>query len=125
MAGKKGQKRLFWSDDEKRLIGAQARVPGVSVAQVARLFAMNTNLIHTWLRDFQFAPEVEDIETDEAMFFPIEVTGASSPPAVPHSLPAKTIPLTAQRVDIALSDGRRILVEGRKRSLPPTFRPAS
>ncbi|MBM1815958.1 transposase, partial [Sulfitobacter pseudonitzschiae] len=46
MAGKKGQKKRFWSDDEKRSICAQARVPGVSVAQVARRYAMNTNLIH-------------------------------------------------------------------------------
>jgi transposase len=115
MSGKKGQKRRFWSDDEKRLVCAQARVPGVSVAQVARRYAMNTNLIHTWLRDPQFAPEVElpvDAETQDATFFPIEVTGVSSPPAAPHSPPALSTPLTAQRIDIALSDGRRILVEG-------------
>ncbi len=108
MSGKKGQKRRFWSDDEKRLICAQARVPGVSVAQVARRYAMNTNLIHTWLRVPQFAPEAEppvDAGTQGATFFPIEVTGVSSPPAL-------STPLTAQRVDIALSDGRRILVEG-------------
>jgi transposase len=33
MAGKKGQKKRVWSDDEKRSICAQARVAGVSVAQ--------------------------------------------------------------------------------------------
>lgn len=115
MSGKKGQKRRFWSDDEKRLVCAQARVPGVSVAQVARRYAMNTNLIHTWLRDPQFAPEVElpvDGETQGVTFFPIEVTGVPSPPAAPHSPPVLSTPLTAQRIDIALSDGRRILVEG-------------
>ena len=115
MSGKKGQKRRFWSDDEKRLVCAQARVPGVSVAQVARRYAMNTNLIHTWLRDPQFAPEVElpiDAETQGATFFPIEVTGVPSPPAAPHSPPVLSTPLTAQRIDIALSDGLRILVEG-------------
>lgn len=55
MAGKKGQKKRVWSDDEKRSICAQARVPGVSVAQVARRYAMNTNLIHKWLRDLSWA----------------------------------------------------------------------
>ncbi|MGY9050336.1 hypothetical protein P775_25040 [Puniceibacterium antarcticum] len=78
MAGKKGQKRRFWSDGEKLLICTQARVPGVSVAQVARRFAMNTNLIHTWLRDPQFAPVVEVTEvagTEAPTFFPIEITG--------------------------------------------------
>lgn len=57
MAGKKGQKKRIWSDYEKRSICAQARVPGVSVAQVARRYAMNTNLIHKWLRDPRFASE--------------------------------------------------------------------
>jgi len=36
MAVKKGQKKRFWSDDEKRSICMQTTVPGVSVAQVAR-----------------------------------------------------------------------------------------
>lgn len=49
---------------------------------------------------------------EDVTFLPIEITGVSSTPAVPHSLPASSRPLTAQRVDIALSDGRRILVEG-------------
>ena len=45
MAGKKGQKKRFWSDEEKRSICNQTQVPGVSVAQVARRYSMNSNLI--------------------------------------------------------------------------------
>ena len=56
MAGKKGQKKRFWSDDEKHTICAQARVASVSVAQVARRYGMNANLIHKWLKDERFAP---------------------------------------------------------------------
>ncbi len=65
MGTKKGGKRRFWSDDEKRSICLQTRAPGVSVAQVARRYAMNANLIHTWLRDPRFAPaeRVNDFET--------------------------------------------------------------
>ena len=37
MAGKKDQKKRFWSDDEKVSICAQTCAPGASVAQVARL----------------------------------------------------------------------------------------
>nr|WP_241656932.1 IS66 family transposase [Falsigemmobacter intermedius] len=40
MAGKKGQKKRVWSDDEKLSICAQARVYGVSVAQIAQLYAV-------------------------------------------------------------------------------------
>ena len=57
MAGKKGQKKRVWSDDEKVSICTQARVAGVSVAQVARRYAMNANLIHKWLRDPRFSSE--------------------------------------------------------------------
>ena len=117
MGTKKGGKRRFWSDDEKCSICLQARAPGVSVAQVARHYAMNANLIHTWLRDPRFAPADEpDVNetADDVLFLPVEVesvvTDAGSPPASDH--PAPTAPLTVQRVDIALSDGRRILVEG-------------
>ena len=76
MAGKKGQKKRVWSDDEKGSICAQARVPGVSVAQVARRYAMNTNLIHKWLRDPRFASEDQAADLPVpagATFLPVEV----------------------------------------------------
>jgi len=43
MAGKKGQKKRVWSDDEKRSICEQTATTGVSVAQVARRYSMNAN----------------------------------------------------------------------------------
>lgn len=119
MAGKKGQKKRFWPDDEKRSICGQTRAPGVSVAQVARRYSMNTNLIHKWIRDPRFAPDcVEDCApVDEASeFLPIEIEGAMparSHPDIQVSAPALAGSVSAQRVDITLSDGRRILVEGK------------
>jgi len=69
MAGKKGQKKRFWSDEEKVSICAQASAPGISIAQVARRYSMNTNLIHKWLKDPRFAPNEDDCERDTAHFF--------------------------------------------------------
>lgn len=112
---KAGIKKRFWSEEEKRSICLQARSPGVSVAQVARRYAMNANLIFAWLRDPRFAPGSDaPVEGDalEASFFPVEVAGVLTPPVAEPSLPAPSGALTAQRVDITLSDGRRILVEG-------------
>ena len=48
MAGK--QKKRRWPDEEKRSICFQTTAPGVSVAQVARRYAMNANLIFKWLK---------------------------------------------------------------------------
>jgi transposase len=76
MAGKKGQKKRFWSDEEKVSICAQTCAPGVSVAQVARRYAMNTNLIHKWLRDPKFAPDLKAVEEQtapEPCFLPVEI----------------------------------------------------
>ena len=112
MAGKKGQKNRFWSDEEKRSICAQASVPGISIAQVARRYSMNTNLIHKWLKDPRFAPDREEEEVLEpASFLPIELESVSPSPTLPPA-PVLSGSLCAQRVDITLSDGRRILVEG-------------
>ena len=113
MAGKKGQKKRFWSDDEKRSICAQTTMAGVSVAQVARRYAMNANLIHNWLKDPRFAPEpdinaVVDTGTD---FLPIEIADTVVVPLANED-PRPDEAVSAQRVDITLSDGRRILVEG-------------
>lgn len=52
----KRRKRRSWSDDEKREICEQTVPPGFSVAQVARRYAMNANMIHNWLKDPRFAP---------------------------------------------------------------------
>jgi transposase len=115
MAGKKGQKKRVWSDEEKRSICMQARVSGVSVAQVARRYAMNTNLIHKWLRDPRFASEDQAADLSVpagATFLPIEVAGMAPAPMAPISPTPSIVSITAQRVDITLSDGRRILVEG-------------
>ena len=118
MAGKKGHRKRFWSDEEKRSICRQTRAPGVSVAQVARRYAMNSNLIFTWLRDPRFAPAEVDAPDDpegDTLFLPVEITGLA-----PESDPGSDLeahgstgdPVLARRVDITLSDGRRVVVEG-------------
>ncbi len=122
MTGIKGGKKRFWSHEEKQSICDQARAAGVSVAQVARRYSMNANLIHKWLRDPRFAPSdnrLPDMGLDMGLeleatrsFLPIEIEDAppsSNEPAVVSSV---DIPASAQRIDITLSDGRRILVEG-------------
>ena len=115
----KRRKRRSWSDDEKREICQQTTVPGVSVAQVARRYAMNANMIHTWLKDPRFAPVAEE-PVDDAVFLPVEIEGSTVHEPVCQEVPPPppSAPLSASRVDITLSDGRRILVEG------PTALPA-
>ncbi len=107
------RKKRFWADEEKREICAQATTPGMSVAQVARRYAVNANLIFKWLKGPRFAPDVDQPE-QEATFLPIEIEAdvTLEPAPIDVPLPSPSAPLSASRVDITLSDGRRILVEG-------------
>ena len=77
MAGKKGLKKRVWSDDEKRTICAQTLTEGVSVAQVARRYSMNANLIFKWLKDPRFAAVESGASAAEAVvesiFLPVEI----------------------------------------------------
>lgn len=107
------RKKRFWADEEKREICAQATTPGMSVAQVARRYAVNANLVFKWLKDPRFAPEAE-ASVDDAMFLPVEIEGDVVHDGISGDAPrsSPSAPLSASRVDITLSDGRRILIEG-------------
>lgn len=51
------RKKRLWTDEEKWSICFQTTASGVSVAQVARRYAVNANLIFKWLRDPRYAPD--------------------------------------------------------------------
>jgi len=101
------RKRRFWSDDEKRSICLQTLSPGVSVAQVARRYSMNANLVFTWLRDERFAPDVED--KPGSAFLPVEVCRDL---AVDFPVVSSSRPVSSGRLQIELSGGHRIIAEG-------------
>lgn len=112
MAGKKGQKKRFWSDEEKVSICAQTCAPRVSVAQVARRYAMNTNLIHKWLRDPKFAqgPEIVEGQVAETPgFLPIEIVDrpdANDAPPAPDPVPVQNT------IEIDIAGGHRMRIIG-------------
>lgn len=101
-------KRL-WTDEEKRSICFQTTAPGVSVAQVARRYAVNANLIFKWLRDARFAPEAEACSREGARFLPVEIVqDTRAAPAVPDAPVAEV-----GRIEIELAGGQRMRVTGR------------
>ncbi len=53
----------------------------------------------------------EDFAEEVTTFLPVKIAGPTAP-HVPITAPCMDGPLSAHRVDIILSDGRRILVEG-------------
>lgn len=106
------RKRRSWSDEEKREICAQAVLPGASVAQVARRYSANANMFHNWLKDPRFARMPADPgHVEDASFVELELIPAACP-ATPGVAVPPPAPVCASRVDITLSDGRRVLIEG-------------
>ena len=88
-------KRL-WMNEEKRSICFQTTAPGVSVAQVARRYAVNANLIFKWLRDPRFAPEplAGGCSPEGVQFLPVEIVQD------PRELPAAPAAPAAGRLFI-------------------------
>lgn len=105
-------KRL-WTDEEKRSICFQTTAPGVSVAQVARRYAMNANMVFEWLRDPRYAPEAEPVveasATDVARFLPVEIVDRSrSDDTAPTTDPAAA----AGTIEIDIAVGHRLRISG-------------
>lgn len=108
----KRRKRLAWADDEKRSICQQTAVPGVSVGQVARRYAMNANMIFKWLKDPRFSPK--PVEAEEAVFLPVEIEASAYDASSTLPEPALSEPIAAPggRIEIELAGSHRISAEG-------------
>ena len=93
-----GALRRRWSDAEKRRIVAESYQPGVSVSVVARRNDVNANLVFNWRRRFR----------EQA-----GGTGGLVPVVVePPSLDAAAGDAPAAgRMEIALADGSRVIVD--------------
>ena len=97
------KKRRNWSNNEKRMICAQTRVPGISVSQVARRYDVNANPVFTWLRDGRFSPDGDTQK--QACFLPVEIIAdvrhEDAPPVV-----------AGGRIEFDLAGGHRLCVSG-------------
>ena len=102
-------KRL-WTVEEKRSICLQTTAPGVSVAQVARRYALNANLIFKWLRDPRFAPDPDATPTEGPLCLPVEVIEHPVREDAPASGDAQG---PGGTIEIDLAGGHRMRINGR------------
>lgn len=110
------RRRRSWSDEEKRLIVAEARAEGAAVAEVARRHGANANMIFKWLRDPRFADDAEAVEflpvemraTGDARVIEDRTVGCAQRPALPSP------PRLEERpgiIEIDLACGARVRVD--------------
>lgn len=94
--------RRLWTDEEKQSICLQTTAPGVSVAQVARRYAVTANLIFKWLRDPRYA--LVPSSSEASRFLPVEIVADTR--AIPAAPPVE------DRIEIELAGGHRMRVSG-------------
>ena len=97
--------RRLWSDDEKRSICVQTTAPDVSVAQVARRYGLNANLIFKWVRDPRFVSGAAQCAAQAPCFLPVEIVRHAAPDAERH-------PVTEGRIEVETAGGHRLRISG-------------
>lgn len=99
IGAKGGRRRRSWSEDEKRRIVAESFEQGASIAEVARRYDLNANLLFTWRRrvDAKAAGGVE-----LAPMLPVMISAGAAPAPISSG--------ASGRMEIVLPDGGRIIV---------------
>ncbi len=97
------RRRRTWSADQKQQIIAETFAPGASVAEVARRYGLNSNLLFTWRRREQ-APDGASDAGEPVNIVPMRVVTDAAPPALRAALGS------TGRMEIVLLGGERIIV---------------
>ena len=94
-------KRL-WTDEEKLSICLQTTAQEVSVAQVARRYALNANMIFKWLR---YAPGSAQVALDAPVFLPVEIVNPTRSEVARAILPDITLPGCLLEIEMPVGIG--------------------
>ena len=98
--------RRTWSVEEKGLIVAQTRVPGISVYQAARRYDVNVNLVFKWLHDPRFCSAAQ-LDPYELTFVPVEVSGT-----LPVVASERTSSEVQGTIKIGMANGYQLEISG-------------
>jgi transposase len=114
--------RRAWSDEEKQRIVAEAMVPGASVADVARHYGANANLVFTWRRAALAAAAGAAAQPDTASVqLPPETTSSAPEPC--EFIPIGVFVRTEDEVP-ALATGSSAAPNGKSASRQAAAHPA-
>jgi transposase len=112
--GRRVAPRHFRTVEEKVQIVTESRMPGASVAEVARRHGVNANQVFTWrLQQEQGVLGRRKRGRPAAVkLLPVQVhDDARKPPAEPRTATPAAVPAEG-RIEITLADGVRIAISG-------------
>ena len=111
--GRRVVPRRFRSLEEKLGIIAEARVPGASIAAIARKHGVNANLVFAWMRLQEQGILSTRTRRSAPKLLSVTVTpDAATAPTMPARAERRTIATATEHVEIALADGTCIRVFG-------------
>jgi transposase len=113
--GRRVAPRNFRTVDEKIQIVTESRMPGASVAEVARRHGVNANQVFTWrLQQEQGVLGRRKRGRPAAVrLLPVQVSReARESPAEASAVPPAAAPVSEGRIEITLADGIRIAISG-------------
>lgn len=102
MTVKVRRSRRRWSEEFKRRVVAEAAVPGVSAAAVARRYDLNANLLFNWKRRYGASER----------FLPVEISEPRLPAPRASDEPMASGVSEASSIEITLANGHQIAVKG-------------
>jgi transposase len=95
------RRRRTWSADQKQRIIAESFAAGASVAEVARRYGLNSNMLFTWRRRERVVNDV----AKTVNIVPVRVVEAT-----PTATATATASASMSRMEIELIGGERIIV---------------
>jgi transposase len=112
--GRRVAPRQYRTVEQKIQIVAESRVPGASVADVARRHGVNANQVFSWRRQQDQGVLGRRARQAPVKLLPVQVCSeASQPPAeASPARPAAAASASEGRIEITLADGVRIAISG-------------
>jgi transposase len=112
--GRRVAPRHYRTVEEKIQIVTESRMPGASVAEVARRHGVNANQVFTWrLQQEQGVLGRRKRGRPAAVrLLPVQVRSEAQEPLAETSTAMLPAPASAGRIEITLADGVRIAISG-------------
>jgi transposase len=101
----RSERRRRWSAEQKRAIVAETRIPGASLAGIARKHDIGTGLRYSWRRRF-----LDELPSMTPGFARVELSDASTPVLGGPIIPGVN---STGRIEIALPGGVSIRVDAK------------
>lgn len=108
--GRPVARRRFRSVEEKIRIVEESRVPGVSVAEVARRHAVNANQVFAWRRQHEQGLLGQRPRRGAVKLLPVQIREEPTDPCV--AVPRATEAGREERWDVVLPEGIQIVIRG-------------